>query len=185
MRAFDFDGTIFTGDSTVRFCLFCIKRHPFLIKHLMKGAFALLAYRMGHLDKTQAKQRLFSFLAHLPDPEGEVAEFWKTNIRNIKKWYLKMCLPSDVIISASPEFLLKIPCEALGVHMLIASRVDITTGKYTGKNCDGREKVARFREVFGDKRPEEFYSDSLSDSPMAEYALRAYRVRGDRIFPWG
>jgi phosphatidylglycerophosphatase C len=185
LRAFDFDGTIFAGDSTVRFCLFCIKRHPFLIKHLMKGVFALIGYRRGRIDKTQAKEKLFSFLAYLPDPEGEVAEFWRTNIRHLRKWYLKMCLPSGVIVSASPEFLLRIPCEALGVHTLIASRVDVKTGAYTGKNCDGGEKVARFREVFGKIRPEEFYSDSLSDAPMAEYALRAYRVRGEKISPWG
>ena len=30
----------------------------------------------------------------------------------------------------------------------------------------------------------EFYSDSLSDTPMAKLAQRAYLVKGSEFFPW-
>ncbi len=49
----------------------------------------------------------------------------------------------DVIISASPEFLLRPICNRLGIRHLIASRVDARSGAYDGQNCaTGREGVA-------------------------------------------
>jgi phosphoserine phosphatase len=67
---------------------------------------------------------------------------------------------------------------------LIASRVDPKTGQYTGRNCDGAEKLRRFREEYGETPVEEFYSDALSDAPMARIAQRAFLVKGDRVTPW-
>ena len=46
------------------------------------------------------------------------------------------------------------------------------------------EKVRRFQAEFGAARPDAFYSDSLSDAPMARLATRAYLVRGERVLPW-
>ena len=66
----------------------------------------------------------------------------------------------------------------------MASRVDAHTGAYTGVNCWGAEKVCRFREKFGDAQIETFYSDSLSDSPLAEIAQKAWIVRGDEMIAW-
>ena len=90
----------------------------------------------------------------------------------------------DVIISASPEFLLSPVCKKLGLKYLIASRVDKNTGKYNGINCHGKEKVRRFYEEFGETDVEEFYSDSYSDTPMAEIANKAFMVKKDEITPW-
>jgi len=90
----------------------------------------------------------------------------------------------DVIISASPEFFLKPACNMLGIRHLIASPVDAKTGKHRGENCHGKEKVRRFRALFPDASVEEFYSDSYSDTPMAELAEKAYLVKGDTITDW-
>ena len=35
-----------------------------------------------------------------------------------------------------------------------------------------------------DGRIDEFYSDSLSDAPLANLAHRAYLVKGEDLFPW-
>ena len=88
-----------------------------------------------------------------------------------------------MIISASPEFLLKPICKKLGIKYLIASRVDPSTGMYLGENCYGEEKVRRFKKQF-DTKPEEFYSDSLSDAPMANIAEKAFLVDDDILIPW-
>ena len=61
----------------------------------------------------------------------------------IKSSFLKKTVESKVVISASPEFLLKPICEKININYLIASRVDIKTGVLLGKNCYGKEKVKK------------------------------------------
>ena len=75
-------------------------------------------------------------------------------------------------------------CALLGIRTCIASRVDPQTGKYDGLNCHGAEKVRRFREAFPDGVIERFYSDSLSDTPLARLASEAFLVSGEKLSPW-
>lgn len=181
MNTYDFDNTIFRGDSTVRFWLYCLRTRPRSFRALPRTAWHGLRFALRAEEKTAFKQRFFSFLAFLPDREQALREFWAANFSRLKTWYRPE--PEDVIISASPEFLLQPVCDRLGVR-LIASRVDPDTGEYTGLNCHGAEKVRRFRERFGDASPDRFYSDSLSDTPMARLAAQSFLVKGDRILPW-
>ena len=44
--------------------------------------------------------------------------------------------------------------------------------------------MRRFREVFGQSSIDKFYSDSYSDTPMAEIANKAFMVKKDEITPW-
>ena len=44
--------------------------------------------------------------------------------------------------------------------------------------------MRRFRERYPDGHVEEFYSDSYSDTPMAELAEHAYLVKGDTLREW-
>ena len=113
-----------------------------------------------------------------------VAEFWRKNAARVKSFYLEGRRPDDIVISASPEFLLRDICTELGVGLLIASRVDPQTGGYDGDNCHGEEKVRRLYEAAPDAAIGEFYSDSRSDEPMARIARRAFLVKGDRITDW-
>ena len=72
----------------------------------------------------------------------------------------------------------------LGISSLIASEVNRVTGEYTGENCHGPEKVKRFRALYPQGRVERFYSDSLSDSPMASLAEKAYLVTKGECVLW-
>ena len=65
----------------------------------------------------------------------------------------------------------------------MGSPVDRHTGRFSGLNCHGEEKVRRFREVFPEVQIDEFYSDSHSDAPLAALAKRAWLVRGDERIP--
>ena len=58
------------------------------------------------------------------------------------------------------------------------------TGRIAGRNCHGAEKVVRFHQEMGDAQVDEFYSDSLSDAPMARLAKKAYLVKGEKLAPW-
>ena len=74
--------------------------------------------------------------------------------------------------------------ERLGVW-LIATPMDKRTGKIEGRNCHDEEKVRRFRAEYPGAEVEEFFSDSLSDTPMARLAKRAFLVkRGGVLTPW-
>jgi phosphoserine phosphatase len=125
---------------------------------------------------------MYGFL-QLIDTEKEVEEFWNTHINNIKEWYYIKQRDDDLIISASPEFLLKPICKKLNIKHLIASQVSPIDGKYTGINCHGKEKVRLFREQF-DCEIDNFYSDSYSDTPLAEISKNAFMVKGDEIKEW-
>lgn len=183
MNVYDFDKTIFSGDSTQQFLLFCFRRHPSLVRYLPRQGWAVLRYCCKRITKTQMKEIIYSCFRGISDIQGEVAAFWKKNQNKIKPWYHKQKQPSDVIISASPQFLLQPICEHLGVTLL-ASLVDPFTGKTQGKNCYGEEKTKRFVTMFPGAVVEQFYSDSRSDLPMARLAKQAFLVDADTITAW-
>lgn len=183
MNVYDFDNTIYSGDSTADFIFWCIKKNPFLSLKFLPGAAAFGGYMLKQCNKTYFKEKLYRFLSAVPNPVQSAEMFWEEYDENIKDWYLDQKKEDDVIISASPEFLLKPICKKLGIKYLIASRVDPSTGMYLGENCYGEEKVRRFKKQF-DTTPEEFYSDSLSDAPMANIAEKAFLVDDDILIPW-
>ena len=183
MNVYDFDKTIYDGDSTMDFYLFCLKRHKGIFPlafPLVKGAVRYYVLNIG--TKTIMKENMYRFLTKI-EPEKDIPDFWKQNKSKIKLWYLEQQKPDDIVISASPHFLLDSICQRLGIRHLIASRVDVRTGRYTGENCHGEEKVKLFREQFGGEI-DEFYSDSYNDEPLARMAKKAFMVKGNEITPW-
>lgn len=185
MNVYDFDQTIYHGDSTVDFYFYCLRHRPLMVYSWPGTIVSFALYQAKILNKTQFKRQMYQFLRAVGNTDKLVENFWRSHLKNIKSWYIeKTQREDDVIISASPEFLLKPVCEQLGIKYLMASRVDPHTGRYTGINCWGEEKVRRFYEKFGKVPIETFYSDSLSDTPLARLADTAWIVRGDELIPW-
>ena len=183
MNVFDFDETIYHGDSTRDFVLFCMKRHPKALLYTPYIGYAALRYYLFHCgNKTQFKEKMYRFLKAC-DTENDVESFWSTHIDGIKAYYIKMRRDDDLIISASPEFLLK-PLEKKLHFTVIASRVNPADGTTTGENCYHAEKVRRLREQYPDAEIDEFYSDSYSDEPLALLAKKAYIVDGETLIEW-
>lgn len=182
MNVYDFDKTVFRGDSSARFYAYCFLRTPRMVKRLPRLIYGALFVLPK--DKQRFKEETFRFLTDLDDPEKAVRDFWKKNIGRVKRFYLASRKPDDVIASASPEFLLRPALDELGVSRLIASPVDARTGRYSGPNCHGEEKVIRFRAEYPSETVDNFYSDSYSDEPMARLAARAWLVKGEKILPW-
>jgi len=184
MNVYDFDKTIYDGDSTADFYFYAIKRQPSLLRFLPKQAIAFTKYLFGFLTKTQFKEKFFEVFSGIKNIDNYVEDFWGKNKHKIKKWYKNTHFDSDVVISASPEFLLEPICLELKIKKLMASRVDKNTGKYTGENCYGEEKVKRFYKVFPNEKIDTFYSDSLSDTPLKEISKSAYIVRKEKLIDW-
>ena len=183
MNVYDFDGTIYNGDSSIDFYFYSLRRNPRVILYLPKQLFAFILYFLKIIDKTRVKEEFFSFVK-LIDIEEFVSGFWNRNRRKIFTWYLEQKTNKDVIISASPEFLLKSICETMGVNCLIASKVSSINGKFSGKNCSGEEKVNRFKEIFGDSIIDSFYSNSEKDLPLARLSKRPYKVIRGKVKKW-
>jgi len=182
VNAYDFDKTIFDGDSTARFYVYCLLRTPKMFLRLPRLAFE--AAFLLKKDKQAFKEHMFAFLTDLKNPEKMLSDFWKKNECRIKKFYFETRRDDDLIASASPEFIVKPMTDKLGIQYLIASPVDFKTGKYFGPNCHGQEKVIRFRREFPGHEIEDFYSDSHSDDPMAGIAKRAFMVKGEKLSAW-
>ena len=183
MNTYDFDQTIYRRDSSMDFWLYCLRRYPLvLLPTLPKTLVAALRHAQGRIDTKALKEQLFSFLPGI-DAATEATAFWQTHQKGIGAWYLAQRREDDLILSASPDFLLRPVADALGFH-LIATPMDPSTGRIEGLNCHDREKLRRFREEYPGAHTEAFYSDSLSDAPMAEIADHAYLVKKGRRAPW-
>lgn len=184
MNVYDFDKTIYAGDSTLDFYFFSLKKNPMLIRFLPIQIIGFIKYMFGMYSKLQFKEKFYSFLKGIKDVDSIVELFWNANQDKIKDWYLKSKEESDVIISASPEFLLNNICRRIGIKHLIASEVNKNTGICEGENCYGEEKVLRFKKYFEKGEIKKFYSDSLSDAPISLMASERYIVSGNNILPW-
>jgi len=183
MNVYDFDGTIYAGDSTVDFFLYSVKKNPLLLRYLPKQAWGFLLYICKRISKTQMKAYFFSFLKGI-DCQSAVDSFWEQHQDKIYDWYLNQQKQDDMIISASPEFLLKPVCARMGINHLIASEVDPHTGMFTGENCRGQEKVRRLAAEFNVSHIDRFYSDSRSDLPLASIADEAFLVERGVVKEW-
>jgi putative flippase GtrA len=143
----------------------------------------MILFLFGIYSKERMKEAFYIFIRYIPVQET-VRRFWDHNRKKIKSWYLSKKQDTDVIISASPEFLLEpLVCGFLGVS-LIASQIDTDNARYIGKNCFGEEKVTRLYAAYPNDIIENFYSDSLSDTPLAQKARHSFIVKGQNIVPW-
>ena len=141
----------------------------------------LFLYLTKFIEKEKFKSSFFRFLKRI-DGEKFVNDFWSENENKIKEFYIKKHKTTDIIISASPYFLLK-PIGKLYNVKLIATDMDINNGMINGNNCYGEEKVKRLKEI-GINECKEFYSDSLSDTPCSKIAKKSYIVKRNAIIPW-
>jgi len=59
MNVYDFDNTIFQGDSTLVFYCFCLKKHPSLLGCLPNQVMGAILYFLDRINKTSFKERFF------------------------------------------------------------------------------------------------------------------------------
>lgn len=181
MNGYDFDKTIYDGDSFTAFYFYTLVKRPFLFLIFPVQALLVFFHVLKLISKKKIKELLMFNLKFFKNKERLVEAFWNKNIINMKDWYLKQRKEDDIIISASPYFLVKCACKKLGIKNVIATDMDINTGKINGKNCWGEEKTVRFEEQFKNIELERFYSDSMSDMPMMKKSKKGFFVSGDKI----
>lgn len=186
MNVYDFDNTIYHGESTLDYYFFCVKHHPRLIRFVFVVVYELIRYKMCLVSEDElmslCEKYVRSFLDDCPDSLALAEKFWDKNIKKIKPFYYALHNENDVIISASFGFMVRPVMEKLGISEMVSSEVDLETGEIS-RLCFRSNKKKLFDELYGGKI-ENFYTDSLNDVLLLEYAENAFIVKGDRIERW-
>lgn len=171
---YDFDGTVFNGESGIEFLRFCIKRHPKLIKYLPKQAARALRMLFPNGNRSDKfKEKLYCYLKDI-DAEREAELFWDENAHKMNDWFK----PNEhdvpvVICSASPLFQIKPICDRLGVDLVIATELDPKTGKMSDKNCKGENKTEYIKKYAPEYVFRDVYTDNIvTDAPILKLASR-------------
>ena len=107
MNIYDFDKTIYDGDSSVDFFKHCLKKNKKCLLILPKFFIYIFLYLIKVVNKEKLKSAYFSFIKYFDNVNDQVYEFWEKNDYKIKKFFIKKVRKGDIIVSASPEFLLK------------------------------------------------------------------------------
>lgn len=181
INLYDFDKTIYKGDSSIDLYKYALRNKPTIIKYLPMQLLAIFKYKIKIISKKKMKETFFVFLKDIEDIDNLIEKFWNKNYKKIKKWYLNENHSIDIIISASPEFLLWPLKEKLKVKDIIATKVNKKTGKFESENCYGKEKVNRLYKKYPNVKVNKSYSDSLSDIFILKLAEEAFIVKNDKI----
>lgn len=185
MNVYDFDNTIYDGESAFDFFLFYIKKDKYLLKYIPKVVYALLKYKAGKITVEKALEKYAPFvedyLKKIPDLRADAVVFWNEHEKNIKSFYKEIQREDDVFVTASPINTMQEICDRLGVKHCVGSIIDEKTGKIT-RLCMRSHKVPAFFESFPDAHIDNFYTDSPdNDAPLIEVAEHAFVVRGNKI----
>jgi len=182
MNVYDFDGTIYDGSAWLDFMLFCMKKQPLCFISFPKDAVNLLRLKKNAENGIDFEQTYCSYLRHVNDVDSLIEEFWDKYSKKIKDIYLRRQMHDDIVITGSPEFLIRPICDRLGIKYLIGTRIDKNDGTLTGKVCCHMEKVRRYNLEFPFEEIDDCYTDNLIiDSPLIRRAKRKYLVKGNFV----
>lgn len=185
MRVFDFDNTIYDGESGFDLFLYYLKKDTKgVAKYAPKFIECFLKYKAHSITidevKTKYAAYIRAYLKKIDNISKDFEDFWNKNEKNVKSFYYKIKRDDDVILSACPICLLEIMTKRLGLNNVIGSEFNIETGEI-GEICYNENKVNMFRKVYGDVEIDEFYTDSISDKPIMDISKNVFLVNGDKI----
>ena len=185
MNVYDFDNTIYRGESCFDLFLFYIRRDPSLLRLFPKVLAGFVRYKRGKVTADAFLRENAALiereLRKISDIEADMRVFWDRHIRKIKPFYAQVRRDDDWIVTAAPDFSMREVCRRLGVRGCVSSRVDLQTCRILHFNLR-EKKIEAFREVCPDAQIDAFYTDSpVNDAPLIAMAEHAYAVRGNRI----
>lgn len=185
---FDFDGTITHKDTLLEFIRFAKGDLAFYSGFLLYSP-ALVAFKLKLISNQAAKQLILQhFFRKTPvskfrDLCNEFAVKVIPGLVRYKALHELQQLENNnfriVVVSASAEDWVKIWAEKMG-YDYIATRLEINsdyiTGRITGSNCFGEEKVQRIRQQYNlaDYAEIYCYGDSTGDRPMLALGTKSF-----------
>ena len=184
MNVYDFDNTIYRGESGIDLFLYFLKRDPKLMAALPWAVSGITKYKATKMTLDDAVENyagtIEQYAATIDDIEGNVQKFWDLNSRKIKSFYLKQRRDDDIIISACVDVVLEEICRRMNIKNFVGSEVDLEKRKLISF-CYRENKVKAFKEKYPNAEIDNFYTDSLNDQPMIDLAKNAFLVKGDKL----
>lgn len=181
MNVYDFDDTIYNGDTNKDLIIFGLKKYPKLVFQSLKSARKMKKnYKIGLVEFERVKEELLSFIFKIPNYPAFLNQFVDAHMKKIKPWYNARKTEHDVILSASYDLWISLFARRLGVKVVIATKTD-SNGKIIGKNCKGEEKVRRLQELLPNVKVSAAYGDSETDRYVLELAESGYVVEGNSL----
>lgn len=185
MNVYDFDGTIFYSDCSIGFAFWCLKRHPKLwFTYFPSVIKSFFQYKKGKIPNYLMQRKMFSYLTMIDDFDVQIEKYWDKYEKRISEWYLAQKRPDDLIISASPSCIIGPIARRLGVNY-IATEYDLEYGVFVNNLMYAKEK-AKYIIDHGFPVIDNFYSDSLADTPIALCAEKAHLVtkKATKVNDW-
>ena len=176
MNVYDFDKTIFAGDCSIGFGFWCMKHHPKLyFTFFPKALKNLILCKMKKMPEYLMQREFFRYLTLIDDFDEQIVRYWDKNEKKIAPWYLAQKRDDDLIISASPTCIIEPIAKRLGVNFM-ATEYDREYGVILNNLMYAKEK-AQYIIDYGFPVIDNFYSDSLADTPLALCAEKAFLVK--------
>lgn len=185
MRVFDFDNTIYDGESIMDIFLYFFRKDTkSIIKIAPKFIKDFIRYKFDKITVEEAMKSyggLFKdYCLKYDNINDEFEKFWDIHQKKIKKFYFEIQNEEDIVVSGCPHCLLKIICERIGIKHYIGSDIDPIKGEINNI-CYKERKIPVFRSVYGDVTIDEFYTDSFADKPMMDISQNVFMVKGEKI----
>lgn len=188
MNLFDFDKTIYRKDSSIKFYFFCFWRSPKMFFHLFYVCFWAVLHFFHAISTKAFKEKFFSFLKYFDNVDELVSKFWEKQGKYINGWYEEIKSSSDVICSASPQFLVEpIMRQINEPAKVVCTQMDMASGKISGENLKGEAKKERLIQL-GYTTFDNVYTDSMTDFPIMDLCQGGgckYLICGKKIYEFG
>lgn len=197
---YDFDKTIYGGETGTNFFKFYFKKFPlkslvFIILYVED----ILFYIFKQIKLKQLKERFFRFLEGHSKEEIDklVTEFWEIEKNKIYDWAKdelaenKKQVDLVIVTSASPKFIIEKFLLDFGYDLVFGTEFvkfdnDRFISKIYGENNKNDEKVKKLK-MWAKKQKIsfeilKFYSDSIADKPLYDLAKEKVWVnKGEKI----
>lgn len=184
MNVYDFDNTIYRGESAIDFFVYFLKRDPKLLAYAPSVAKALAGYKAQKITIDEALDKyaviVEDYCRSIENLDEHIKNFWDINSKKIKTFYLKQRKVDDVILSAGFDIVLEEMGRRMNIKNIIATETDRDNFKIVNF-CFRENKVKAFKTRYPDAVIENFYTDSLNDQPIIDLAQNAYLVKGNKI----
>ena len=184
MKAFDFDNTIYRGESSLDFSLYMIRTHKKILLYLPVIMANAIRYKLCLVDKEKLGAEINKYMKLIIRDKREIRRlvktFWQTHADRLDTDMLRRIGPDDLIITAGPDFLLDGIRDQLGTQNIISSVVDLDRIEILHFNFKDN-KVSRFRELYGNTRIDAFYTNSYNDRALMEISDKVFLVKKGKI----
>ena len=193
LSVYDFDKTIYNGETLNDFYRFYLIKKPWKIYTVIFQLWYFLLYVLKIINLEKLKENFLRFLngENTGELKKLIREFWEKKESKINPWVKDEILKNKketeilVAISASPTFLIIDRLRLMGFDVVIGTDFLFESTKFhshiTSKNCKNYEKVRRLDKWAEDNNIQydivNFYSDSIADKPLFDLAEHKYWIK--------